>query len=129
MSPNANRCGVIIGCGYIDNFQIEAWRRIRELDLVAAEDPDLARARQAAPRVYSTAEEMLDGERLDFVDIVTRADSHLPLVRLAASRKIPAICQKPMAANWADAVAMVDAADAAGIPLMSHRNLRRSTLD
>src|SRR5712671_1606238 len=124
MNPTAKLRGGIIGCGYFAQFHIEAWRRIPEVELVAAADPDLARARQAAPRVYSTAEEMLDGERLDFVDIVTRADSHLPLVRLAASRKIPAICQKPMAANWADAVAMVDAADAAGIPLMIHENWR-----
>ena len=43
------------------------------------------------------AEEMFDGERLDFVDVATRPDSHLPLVRLAAGRKTPVICQKSMA--------------------------------
>src|SRR5882724_5609263 len=117
------RCG-LIGCGFFAQFHIDAWRRMPGVELAAAADPDLARARQAAPRAYSTAEEMFESERLDFVDIATRADSHLPLVRLAASRKIPAICQKPMAANWADAVAMVDAAEAAGIPLMIHENWR-----
>ena len=35
--------------------------------------------------VQSVAEEMFDSERLDFVDIVTRVDTHLALVRLAAS--------------------------------------------
>jgi len=40
---------------------------------------------------------MFDGERLDFVDVATRPDSHLPLVRLAAGRKTPVICQKSMA--------------------------------
>src|SRR6266480_3566852 len=116
--------GGIVGCGFFAQFHIDAWRRMPGVELAAAADPDLARARQAAPRAYSTAEEMFESERLDFVDIATRPDSHLPLVRLAASRKIPAICQKPMAPTWADALAMVDAADSAGIPLMIHENWR-----
>jgi predicted dehydrogenase len=117
------RCG-IIGCGFFAQFHIEGWRRMPDVELAAAVDPDLERARKAAPRAYSTAEEMLDAERLDFVDIATRPDSHAALVRLAASRKIPVICQKPMAPNWADAVSMVEAAEAAGIPFMIHENWR-----
>jgi len=116
--------GGIVGCGFFAQFHIEAWRRTPGVELAAAADPDLARACQAAPRAYSTAEEMFESERLDFVDIATRPDSHLPLVRLAAGRKIPVICQKPMAPTWADAVAMVDAAESAGIPLMIHENWR-----
>src|SRR5260370_3425149 len=122
MNPPATLRGGIIGCGFFAQFHIEAWRRMRGVELAAAADPDLARARQAASRAYATAAEMLDAERLDFVDIATRPDSHLQLVRLAAGRKIPAICQKPMAPTWADAVAMVDAAQSAGIPLMIHEN-------
>src|SRR5882724_96991 len=90
------RCG-LIGCGFFAQFHIDAWRRMPGVEMAAVADPDLDRARHAAPRAYSTAEEMLDTEQLDFVDIATRPDSHLRLVRLAASRKIPAICQKPMA--------------------------------
>jgi len=117
------RCG-IIGCGFFAQFHIEGWRRMPEVELAAAVDPDIERARRAAPRAYATAEEMLDAERLDFVDIATRPDSHAALVRLAASRKIPVICQKPMAPSWADAVGMVEAAEAAGIPFMIHENWR-----
>ena len=91
-----------------------------QVELAAAVDPDLERARKAAPRAYSTAEDMLDAERLDFVDIATRPDSHAALVRLAASRNVPVICQKPMAPNWAEAVGMVEAAEAA----MIHENWR-----
>src|SRR5260370_13395423 len=115
MNPITTLRGGIVGCGYFAQFHIEAWRRIPGVELAAAADPVLARARQAAPQAYSTAEEMFDGERLDFVDVATRPDSHLPLVRLAAGRKIPVICQKPMAPTWADAVAMVHAAESAGI--------------
>jgi predicted dehydrogenase len=117
------RCG-IAGCGFFAQFHIEGWRRMPEVELAAAADPDLERARKAAPRAYATAEQMLDAERLDFVDIATRPDSHAALVRLAASRKIPVICQKPMAPDWAGAVGMVEAAEAAEIPFMIHENWR-----
>src|SRR5438876_11916742 len=124
MAPSPPLCGGIVGCGFFAQFHIEGWRRIPQVELAAAADPDLERARQAAPRAYATAQQMLDAERLDFVDIATRPESHAALVRLAASRKIPVICQKPMAPGWADAVAMVEAAEAAGIPLMIHENWR-----
>jgi predicted dehydrogenase len=124
MDPSIPLRGGIIGCGFFAQFHIEGWRRMPDVELAAAVDPDLERARKAAPRVYATAEEMLDAERLDFVDIATRPDSHVALVRLAASRRVPVICQKPMAPGWADAVGMVEAAEAAGIPFMIHENWR-----
>jgi len=49
----------MVGCGYFAQFHIEAWRRIPGVELAAAADPVLARARQAAPQAYS-AEEMFD---------------------------------------------------------------------
>lgn len=116
--------GGIIGCGYFAQFQIEGWRRMPEVELVASADPDLARARNAAPRAYASAEEMLDHEQLDFVDIATRPEWHLPLVRLAAERRVPAICQKPMAPTWPDCLAMAFASETAATPLMIHENWR-----
>ena len=116
--------GGIIGCGFFAQHHIEAWRRIPEVELAAASDPQLERARQAAPHAYGSAKEMLDREQLDFVDIAARADLHLPLVRLAAARKIPVICQKPVAPDWPTAVEIVETAEAAGVPLMIHENWR-----
>jgi len=116
--------GGIIGCGYFGQIQLEAWRRMPEAEIVAACDVDIERARQSAPRAYSSAEEMLAREDLHFVDIATRPESHLALVELAASRKLAVICQKPMAPTWSEAVAMVRAAESAGIRLMIHENWR-----
>jgi len=93
-----------------------------EVELAAAADPDLDRARAAAPNAYSSLAEMLDAEKLDFVDIATRPDTHLPLVREAASRGLPVICQKPLAPTWAEAREIVRAA--AGVPFMVHENWR-----
>ena len=116
--------GGIAGCGYFGQIQLEAWARMPEAQIVAACDPDLERARNAAPSAYDAAEEMLDREQLDFLDIATRPDSHLPLVELAAARKVPVICQKPMAPDWGEAVKMVETAERTGIRLMIHENWR-----
>lgn len=116
--------GGIIGCGFFGRIHLEAWRRIPEARIVAACDLNPELARTAAPHAYCSAEKMLAGEQLDFVDIATRPESHLPLVRLAAAHKIPAICQKPIAPAWAEAVAMAEVAEAGGIRLMIHENWR-----
>ena len=116
--------GAIIGCGFFGGIQMEAWRRMPGVEIAAACDPDLARARQFAPSVYSTAEDLFAREKLDFVDIATRPEHHLPLVRLATQAGVPAICQKPMAPSWELCLAMVDAAESAGVRLMIHENWR-----
>jgi predicted dehydrogenase len=116
--------GGIVGCGFFGQIQLEAWRRMEGVEIVAAADPDPARAARSAPRAYASAAAMLENERIDFVDIATRPEWHLELVRLAVSHKLPAICQKPMAPTWAEALAMVEAAESAGVPLMIHENWR-----
>lgn len=116
--------GSIIGCGFFAQRHIEGWRRIPEVEMVAAADFDVDRAKGFANRAYTSAEEMLDRESPDFVDIVTRAETHRALVGLAIERKIPIICQKPFAPDWATAVEMVNAAELAGVPLMVHENWR-----
>lgn len=114
----------MVGCGYFGRHHIEAWRRIEGVEIVAACDTDKERASAFAPRVYSSPEEMMDREALDFVDIVTPPATHLALVRLAISRGIPAICQKPMAANGEEAALLVEACRSSGIAVMIHENWR-----
>lgn len=95
-----------------------------DAEIVAACDPDLSRAQAAAPKAYSTLEDLLARERLDFLDIATRPETHRDLVELAGARRVAVICQKPMAPSWEDAVAMTEAAERAGVPLMIHENWR-----
>src|SRR5215468_8945294 len=114
--------GAIIGCGYFGSIHLEAWGRMPGVEIVAACDPAPGRAEKFAPRAYRIAQEMIKQERPDFVDIATRPSEHLSLVSLAAGHRIPAICQKPMAPSWEEAVAMVEAAEAADSRLMIHEN-------
>jgi predicted dehydrogenase len=116
--------GAIAGCGFFAQFQIDAWRRMEGVELAAACDPQLGRAEAAAPRAYTLLEEMLDREKPDFLDIATRPDSHLPLLRTACEHGVSVICQKPIAPTWSDAVEMVEIAEAAEVPFMVHENWR-----
>jgi predicted dehydrogenase len=124
--------GALIGCGFFAMNQLNAWRDIQVQGgarIVALCDRDPARLKAASEKfgiecTYSDAAEMLDTENLDFVDIATTAPSHRLLVELAAARKLPVICQKPVAPTFADARAMVEACEAANVPFMVHENFR-----
>lgn len=116
--------GGIIGCGYFARHHLEAWRRIPDVSIVAAADPQLERARSFAPRAYRSAEEMLIREKLDFVDIVARVEQHLSLVQMAADSKVAMICQKPLAPDWATALEIVERTELASVRFMVHENWR-----
>src|SRR5262245_3917062 len=116
--------GAIIGCGYFGSIQLKSWRRTPGAEIVAACDLEADRARTACSRWYTSPEEMLRCETLDFVDIATPVASHLALVRLAISRRLHVICQKPIARSYDEAVEMVEQAEEAGVRLMVHENWR-----
>ena len=116
--------GALIGCGFFSQHHQEAWRRVQNAKIVAACDLSFERARAAAPRVYTSAEEMLKVEDLDFVDIATRSTTHLELISMVAERGPAIICQKPMAPDWATACRMVEISESHGVRVMIHDNWR-----
>lgn len=121
--------GAIIGAGYFAQFQAESWNRIGGVEVVAVADELPGRAEKFAEtwhitRAYSNAIEMLEKEKPDFVDIVTRPKSHLPLVKIAAERGIHVICQKPMAPTWEECLEMVDICEGQNVRLIIHENWR-----
>ncbi|PTX56526.1 putative dehydrogenase [Litoreibacter ponti] len=124
-----NMQGALIGCGFFAQNHMNAWGALDGAEIVAVCDLDLAKAKAMAARfgiarVYDSPEELFRNETLDFVDVVTTVDSHLPLVKLASSHAKTVICQKPFAETMADAQAMVDAAKDAGAHLIVHENFR-----
>jgi len=121
--------GVMIGAGFFANFQADAWQRIPNVELVAVADPLSGRAAafaaaHAIPRSYTDAEAMLQAERTDFADIVTRPESHRELTELAACYCPAVICQKPMAPTWEDCQSMVETCAHRGVRLLIHENWR-----
>jgi predicted dehydrogenase len=61
---------------------------------------------------------MIERERLDAIDVVTRPETHTALVGLGASRGVHVLCQKPLAPTLAEARAMVETAEGAGVRFM-----------
>lgn len=121
--------GALIGCGFFADNQLHAWREVEGAEIVALCDRDPARLSRAAtmfgaPRTHDDADALFAEGGFDFVDIATTVASHLPLVAAAARAGVHVICQKPFAATMADARAMVDACEAAGVTLMVHENFR-----
>ena len=121
--------GVAIGAGYFSQFHFDAWSRLDNVDFRAVCDLDRGKAESSAakygiPNCYGDFGEMLANEKPDFVDIITRPDSHLPLVRQAADQGVAIICQKPLAPTYQQAKDLTAAARQAGVPLMVHENFR-----
>ncbi len=119
----------IIGAGFWAKYQLAAWGEIKDAKCVAICDVDLAKARQLArtydiESVHDDPAKLLAAEQLDFVDIITSPQTHKSVVEIVAANEIDAICQKPLAANLADAESMQRTCGLAGTRLLVHENFR-----
>ena len=86
-------------------------------------DIDLERAKSAAerfgiPAYYQSVEEMLDSADIDAVDVCTWNNAHAPVAIAAAKAKKHIICEKPLAMDLSDALAMQKAIESAGVNFM-----------
>ena len=105
----------VIGCGFFAQNHLNGWRDLAAegVEIAAVCDIDPDKAEQAAktfgaPRSYADAATMLASEKLDFVDVVTRMETHLEIVKLAAAKGLDIILQKPIAPDWTAAQEVVD---------------------
>lgn len=120
------------GAGFWAQFQLAGWYEVGGVECVAIYNRTRAKAEKLAqrfgvPRIYDDAETLLDAEQLDFVDIITDVDTHAKFTLMAAQRRIPVICQKPMAPSLTIAEEMVQACHKAGAPFFIHENWRWQT--
>jgi predicted dehydrogenase len=121
----------VVGCGFFARFHIQAWKDLAAegAELVAVADIDATKAERVAAefgisRWYADPARMLGECDLGLVDIATRMDTHRALVELALHHRVPIVVQKPLAPDWTEAVAIVDAARQAGLFLAVHENFR-----
>jgi predicted dehydrogenase len=122
----------VLGTGFWADFQINAWKELPGVQLVAVCDLNAQKAEQAAarhqiPRFYSDVDELFRQESLDFVDIISSIDSHQLLVQKAAAAGVHVICQKPMTDDFANCQAMVQTCQEAGVKFFVHENFRWQT--
>lgn len=120
------------GAGFWSRYQLAGWREAGGVECVAIYNRTRAKAEAVAaefgiPSVYDDPVQLLDRERVDFVDVLTDVDTHPRFVGMAAERKLPVVCQKPMAPSLALAETMVAACREAGVPLLINENFRWQT--
>jgi predicted dehydrogenase len=120
----------VLGCGFWAKFQVGAWSEIEGVELVALYNRTRSKADQLArmfnvPRVYEDAAELMQREKLDFVEIITDVDTHAKFTELAVRSGIKnIICQKPMAPSFEEATRMVTLCRERGVRLYIHENYR-----
>ena len=119
----------LIGAGMVSRHHLIAWAEIPDrARVVAIADPSRENAARRADefsisQIYASAEAMLAATELDAVDIAAPRQLHAPLVRLAAKRGLPVLCQKPLAPDLQQAIEL--AAEVKNqARLMVHENWR-----
>ena len=118
-----------VGAGYFSQFQYLGWQRIDEADCVGVVNRDPGKAQALAQRfrierVFSDLDTALRSTRPDLVDVITPPETHRAMVDHCIAHRVPAICQKPFGRDYADALAITERAEAAGVPLVIHENIR-----
>src|SRR5689334_8064081 len=119
----------LVGAGMVSRHHLIAWAAIADqARVVAVADPSTDNAGRRAGEfaiegTFPSAEAMLAAVELDAIDIAAPRQMHAPLVRLAAAKRLPVLCQKPLAPNLQQASEL--AAEVSNqTRLMVHENWR-----
>lgn len=112
----------VIGLG-MGQYHIAGYLEHPAVQVVAIADVNQALLQEMGdkyqiPKCYTSAEELLQKEKLDVVSVVTPNKFHRPLTILAFEAGCHVLCEKPMAMNAAECRMMIAAAGKAGKRLM-----------
>jgi predicted dehydrogenase len=113
----------IIGCGNVTEAKSgPGFQRATNSALVAVmrRDGTLAKdyaARHHVPKWYDDAQALIDDPEVDAVYIATPPNAHKVYTLAAAKAGKPVYVEKPMALNFAECQAMLEACQQAGVPL------------
>ena len=115
------RAGVV-GLGMMGRNHVRVYDEVLpDVELIAVADPDPVALRKAttgrAARGYGDPRTMFEEERLDLVSIVAPTSLHRQATMEALASGANVLVEKPIAANRADAEAMIAAAQDAGLLL------------
>jgi predicted dehydrogenase len=119
----------LIGAGWVTQHHLDAYKTLTDrAQVVAIADPLAGACQMRAqtygiPHAYADAAEMLARETLGAVDIATPRATHVAMCRLAASKGIAVLCQKPLAPSYDQARALVSEWPQS-VRLMVHENWR-----
>lgn len=111
----------IVGLGAVARVHVEAYRQVDGVTIVSVADTNPAQLSWAQQELgipgYLTLEEMLRGEPLDLVCVLTPPASHEALVTACARAKIHVLCEKPMSLTVESCERMIEACRTNGVRL------------
>jgi len=111
----------VVGLGMMGRNHLRVWEAAEDVEVVAVADPEpAALARVTAGRqlrTYEDPERMFAEEKLDLVSVVAPTSLHLPVTLAALRAGANVLVEKPIAATREEAVAMIAAAEEAGLML------------
>ncbi|MDP9459017.1 MAG: Gfo/Idh/MocA family oxidoreductase [Actinomycetota bacterium] len=124
---------VVVGAGLIGRRHVAAIQESPHARLVAVVDPDPAAAPladAAGVPLHATLDELLSKQETTGAGVVvaTPNDLHLPHGLSCLAAGLPVLVEKPIAGSVADGLALVEAAEAAGVPLLVGHHRRHSPL-
>lgn len=128
MSDKSVRIG-IIGTGFGVSAQVPGFRRAPGAEVVAICSARRERAEAAArehgiPHAFDDYRAMIAQGQLDLVSIVSPVSLHHPMTMAALDAGCHVLCEKPTALDAAEARAMYERAEAAGVVHMIDHELR-----
>ena len=121
----------ILGSGFIVNdCHLVAYRKagFNPVAIASRQKENAARVagRHNLSVAYDSYDQLLDDPSIEVLDIAVPPDAQLGLIQAACARKTVKgiLAQKPLGLNYAEAVAAVQACEAAGITLAVNQNMR-----
>jgi predicted dehydrogenase len=124
--------GAISGFGQVAaRAHVAGWSTRPSVNIVAVHDPLAERRREALAliknvRVYDNLELMLDGERLDFLDVASPPAFHVAAATTALEAGMSVIVEKPLCLNPGEFDRLAAAAARASRVLMCVHNWKHS---
>jgi predicted dehydrogenase len=114
------RVAILSFAHYHANFWTEAFQAMPDVEVVAVWDDNAARGNEAAGRFKVHFEPDLDRaiSAADAVAICSETIAHASLIERAAGAGRAILCEKPLAANLAEAARIEKAVRASGVPFM-----------
>jgi predicted dehydrogenase len=109
----------VIGCGWVSNGHIAAWRKTKA-NIVSVCDVNEGAAKAMAEKWkidkhYGDFTELLDKSKLDVVDICTPPSTHASFMIQAMEGGVNPICEKPMTMTVKESQSIVDEKNKTGL--------------
>jgi len=111
----------LIGIGGMGFVHFNCYKKMADMEICVADvrvDMAKEKIKDDTINVYSSLEELLANENVDFIDVCTPSYLHAEQTITALNAGKHVLCEKPMSTNSADAAKMIEAADRNGKLLM-----------